>query len=317
MFFRRIHSSYLPKAKGMFWLVPALTVCAGAVVLVFTMAHSGQAQTTGTSTLQTVTQLSQALMSLLPELPIDPTTDPPGNFSNVIPRQFDPGKTNLVQASWLTGIGCPTGATIAIPNASFTGVDSFTTYTDPACLKGDSSDQRNQGLLLAKTGPTPNFAAAVADLINVKGITLSELGYDIRKFGPGTHSGPQGSHCGAGAPRFNILTTTNFYFLACSSPPPDAEGDGEGWIRLRWGISGTVSAFCPTCPFPMNQTPQAITGTVQRIQIVFDEGYLTPSMPSVGPFPNTGGGPDEFGAAILDNIDVNGTLVGRGPVSAN
>jgi hypothetical protein len=38
---------------------------------------------------------------------------------------------------------------------------------------------------------------------------------------------------------------------------------------------------------------------VERIQIIFDEGQDT--------------GPDFFGAAIIDNIDVNGQLVGRGP----
>src|SRR2546429_7292857 len=31
-------------------------------------------------------------MSILPEPLIDPTTDPPGTFTNVIPREFDPGK---------------------------------------------------------------------------------------------------------------------------------------------------------------------------------------------------------------------------------
>ncbi len=308
----KIHSSYPLNAKRMLWLAPALSVCAAAILLVFAMAHSGQAQTTGTSTLQTLTQLSQALMSLLPEPAIDPTTDPPGNFTNVIPRDFDPGKTNLVQASWLSGIGCPTQATIALPNAAFTGVGGFSTYTDPACSTGDLNDGRNQGLLLVKTGPTVNFAAATADLINVRGITLSELGYDIRKFGPGTHTGPQGSHCGAGAPRFNVSTTTGFFFLGCSSPPPDMETAGDGWLRLRWSPPMGFGSICgPTfgpCP---------ITGTVQRIQIVFDEGYLTPSMPVFGTFVNTGGGPDEFGAAILDNIDVNGILVGRGPVTAN
>jgi hypothetical protein len=181
---------------------------------------------------------------------------------------------------------------------------------------GDLNDQRNQGLLLVKTGPTVNFAAATAELINVKGITLTELAYDIRKFGPGTHLGPQGSHCGAGAPRFNVSTTAGFFFLGCSSPPPDMEDPGDGWIRLRWGNATTMTppvAFCATCPgFPLIP----ITGTVQRIQIVFDEGYLTPST-TFPPFVNTGGGPDEFGAAMLDNIDVNGTLVGRGPVTAN
>ena len=58
-------------------------------------------------------------------------------------------------------------------------------------------------------------------------------------------------------------------------------------------------AFCATCPSPFTFTPQPITGTVLRIEIVFDEGT------------DTGG--DFFGAAIIDNVDVNGTLVGHGP----
>jgi hypothetical protein len=82
-------------------------------------------------------------------------------------------------------------------------------------------------LLLAKTGPTENFAAATAELTKVKG-------------------------------------------------------------------------FCVGC------TPalQPVTGTVLRRQIVFDEGQDT-------------GGPDNFGAAFLDNIDVNGALVGHGATDAS
>src|SRR5437016_11031262 len=223
--------------KLMSWRAPTLVVSTAAVLLLFTIGPSGQAQTTSSSALQTEIQLSYALLNLLPEPIIDPTTDPPGNFTNVIPKEFDPGKTNLVQATWLSGIGCPTKATIAVPNTDFTGVGGFGTFTDSACPSGDPNDQRNQGLLLAKTGPTiTNFASATAELINVKGITLTDLGYDIRKFGMGTHAGLSGSHCGAGAPRFNVTTTTGFFFIGCSSPPPDTEMLGDGWIRLRWGI---------------------------------------------------------------------------------
>ena len=279
-------------------------------LLLFTIAHAGQAQTTVSSTLQNEIQFSYSLLNLLPQPIIDPTTDPPGNFTNVIPRDFDPGKTNLVQASWLSGIGCPTNATIALPNADFTGVGSFSTYTDPACPTGDLNDQRNQGLLLVKTGPTiTNFASATAELINVKGMTLTDLGYDIRKPGVGSAFGPSGSHCGAGAPRFNVTTTTGFFFIGCSSPPPDSEVDGQGWIRLRWGSPSVLMGFCfapsptTTCPFNFDLVP--VTGAVQRIVIIFDEAQ------------DDFGGPDAFGAAILDNIDVNGTLVGRGPVTAN
>lgn len=48
-----------------------------------------------------------------------------------------------------------------------------------------------------------------------------------------------------------------------------------------------------------------ITQSVQRIVIVFDDGSFD------------GSAPDNFGAAILDNIDVNATLVGQGSVTAN
>jgi hypothetical protein len=71
------------------------------------------------------------------------------------------------------------------------------------------------------------------------------------------------------------------------------EGSSTGWVRLRWGAGELAAAFPPITP----------TDVVQRIVIVFDEGTDT--------------GPDSFGAAILDNIDVNGTLVGEGSVTAN
>ena len=216
-------------------------------------------------------------------------------FNQVKPSEFDPGKTFLVQAAWLDGIGCPTDATIAIPNASFTGVGSKGSYTDPACASaaggGDPKDKHNQGLLLAKTGPTiTNFAAAIAELKGVKGITLTELGYDIRK--PGAATDSRGSHCGAGAPRFNVETSDGFFAIGCNSPPASMATLGTGWLRLRWGG--------PLVGYLNNVTLTTVTGEVKSITIVFDEGQ------------DTSGGPDNFGLAVLDNIDVNGTLVGRG-----
>jgi hypothetical protein len=48
-----------------------------------------------------------------------------------------------------------------------------------------------------------------------------------------------------------------------------------------------------------------LTGVaVDEISIVFDEGQ------------DAMGAPDQFGAAVLDNIDVNGVLVGRGAEGA-
>ena len=208
---------------------------------------------------------------------------------SVTSREFDPAGTFLVQAEWLSGIGCPTNARVSADGSTTTA------YTDPACATGDSSDNRNEGLLLVKTGPTANFASAVADIKGVKG-PITELGYDIRK--PISAVTPMGSHCGAGAPRFDITTTTASYFIGCNSPPAVQTATGNGWIRLRWGGAVPLLGFNTSTGLLV-----PVTGDVKSIQIVFDEGQDT--------------GPDFFGLAVLDNIDINGTLVGDGDNKAD
>jgi hypothetical protein len=198
------------------------------------------------------------------------------------PFIYDPGKTHLVQGTWLEGIGCPTGATIALYP---TGTEPFTAG---GCPTGDASDKTNQGLLLVKTGLTKNNASAGAVLKNVKGITLTELGYDLRKPGANQNDA-RASHCGAGAARFNVTTSDGFWFVGCNSPAPAVVASGDGWMRLRWA---------PAAGYKDGVSLSPITGTVQSISIVFDEGQDI--------------GPDNFGVAILDNIDVNGELVGNG-----
>ena len=197
----------------------------------------------------------------------------------VEPNEFDPGQTFLVQAAWLGGIGCPTNAKIANPNANSTGVASFGSYTDSACPSGDPADKQNEGLLLAKTGPTNNFASAFARIDNPPA-TITELGFDIRK--PTSPGDPRGSHCGAGAPRFNVTTGSGTHFVGCNSPAPTVAASSNGWLRLRWSVNYTG---------------------VSKLSIVFDEGQDT--------------GPDNFGLAVLDNVDVNGKLVGQGAEEAN
>jgi len=193
---------------------------------------------------------------------------PPGPEINAVPFEFDPGHLNVVAAEWKGGIGC--------------------TSADPCGVAGDTHDNFGVGLLLAKTGTTAQFASAGVTLTGTRGITLTELGYDLRK--PIATADPRGSHCGAGAPRFNITTDDGVtHFVGCSSPPPTSQATvGLGWIRLRW-LEPLTTAFPPVLP----------GSTIVGISIVFDEG--------------TDAGPDNFGLAVLDNIDVNGQLIGTGP----
>jgi hypothetical protein len=220
----------------------------------------------------------------------DPAPDPPPGHLMVKPREYDPARTTLVQAEWSGATGCPHGASVATyPATNPTGF-----YTDPACATSDSSDHENDGLVLVKTGPTSNNAAAFAEVKGFKKNTpLTELGYDIRKAGGSVSA--TGSHCGAGAPRFDVQTTDGFFFVGCNSPASVDQMPGDGWTRLRWGTTSPLMGFQGSAPFAL----VPITGNVVHLDVVFDEGTDT--------------GPDFFGAAVLDNIDVNGILGGTGP----
>jgi len=159
-----------------------------ALTLALTLATNARAQILGgssssTSELDPVQiQISQAVSS--------------DKRINVVPFEFDPNDLNLAQSSWLTGVGCaPLGG------------------TDPGCAAGDQQDKRNEGLLLAKTGSTGNVVSAGARVNGVKGLILTELGYDLRK--PTDTLNPRGSHCGGGSPRFNVVIEGENFFVGC------------------------------------------------------------------------------------------------------
>lgn len=208
---------------------------------------------------------------------------PPPPKVEVHPWLFDPAHTDLASSDWVKGLGCPTLAKI------FDG-SSIGAYLDLGCPSSDPNDQDINGLVLGKQGPTGNYASGGASVKYTPNsatnpLVLSEIGYDLRI--------DMGSHCGAGAPRFNIVTTTGkFYFLACDSPAATIKASSLQWKRLRWGD--------PTTSTPVSGYNAAtgalepITDPIKSIDLVFDEGSDSGT-----------------GIAILDNIDVNGTLGGH------
>jgi len=206
-------------------------------------------------------------------------------FHEAKPGEYDPVHGFLVQAVWQSGIGCPLNAR--------TTIDGSTTaqYTDPACTTGDSKDTKNMGVLLAKTGPTSNFAEPFLTLKDISTTAITEIGYDIRK--PVAYDDPRGSQCSADGPTFQFVSGTDVYYVACSSPPPNSQLAGNGWVRLRWGAGGVLIAY------QNGVTPVNISG------MTFDAAYIVLQA-------GQDEGPENFGLAVLDNIDVNGVLVGKG-----
>jgi hypothetical protein len=192
-----------------------------------------------------------------------PLPAPPAGYFSVVPAVYDPGHIHEAVAVWIVGLGC------------------IGTFSPAACGVGDGEDLRNTGLLFAKSGATSDNVAGFATIGHLGHPAPLEFGYDIRN----------GGHCGAGAPRFNVITNDNVtHFIGCNSPPPTSAVSDVGWTRLRWGDK--VNSIIPPA------FPAFLPGnTIMSVQMVFDEGIDT--------------GPDFSGAVILDNIDINAVLVGR------
>ena len=136
----------------------------------------------------------------------------------------------------------------------------------------------DHALYLAKLGLTTDCSAAGAVIDGVSGITLTEIGFDIRDSG----------HCGAGAPRFNVSATDGFHFLGgCANGAKTPNTPATGWTRVRIDPTDPAQAFPPI----------AANATILSIAVLFDEGTDT--------------GPDFTGSAFIDNIDINGVLIGK------
>lgn len=186
--------------------------------------------------------------------------------------------SHIVTAAWLGGMGLPDND------------GSNTTALDLATNPNKNNPHR--GLLLSKNGPTPDCSSSGAVIAGFeRGTTLTELGFDYRN----------GTHCGAGAPRFNITSTLGFtYFAGCAAglktPAPQ---DPLEWTRVRITLSEQVfpaSAAAPPFVFGEGGTQ------VKRLSILYDEGTDTPGVED----------PRGVGLSVIDNIDVNGRLIRRG-----
>lgn len=146
---------------------------------------------------------------------------------------------------------------------------------------GDACDVQsyweNGELVFVKNCTTATVASAGADIVTpLEGgdvSLLTELNFEYEN----------GGHCGAGAPRFNVVVNGQTYFLGCSA---GTHTDlGNGWTRVEFTTADFTAAGIPA------------TGTLDDIYVIFDEGTDT-----------AGGTP---GTVTLDNFSVNGDVVGN------
>jgi hypothetical protein len=153
------------------------------------------------------------------------------------------------------------------------------------------------GLFLEKALPTADCSAALANITGISQghpLLLTELGFDV------DNNGATPLHCGAGAPRYNVvLTDGSTFFFGCTAGTHTnfIPSRGAPWSRVRFS---NADAFAASPSQPTAVWPGFGFALVAQIQIVMDEGIDV--------------APDFSGQTILDNIDINGLLIG-GPES--
>jgi len=136
----------------------------------------------------------------------------------------------------------------------------------------NASDPTNQGLVLSNNAPAASKARAGVMIDGVAGTTLTVLGFDLR----------QGSLCSARGPRFIVVTSDGVaHALGGCNAANSQSAPAPGWMRFS---------------FTSDQASPAIVlgSTVKSVALMLDDG------------PDASGG-----IVVLDNINVNGTLIGH------
>jgi hypothetical protein len=143
---------------------------------------------------------------------------------------------------------------------------------------GNQSSTGNPGLVLSKDATAPSGTQTGATISNVQG-SLTELGFDYR----------EGGQCTATSPRFIVVTADSVSHTVggCSKGTITA-APMVGWKRVRFNLTDQGQTSPPIMP----------GDSVLSITLVMDRGPETGSSAAGG-------------LVVIDNIDINGTIVGK------
>lgn len=109
--------------------------------------------------------------------------------------------------------------------------------------------KKTKTLHLEKNCPTATNAAAGAEITGVSGQTFQSASFTLAS----------ATQCQGGSPRFNIGTTTGFFFLGCNNVTPTTNANGTVTYTFT---AATLAAAGQQVPTP--------TGTVQFVSVLID-----------------------------------------------
>ena len=109
--------------------------------------------------------------------------------------------------------------------------------------------KKTKTLHLEKNCPTATNAAAGADLTKVSGQTFQSASFTLAST----------SQCQGGSPRFNVATSTGFFFLGCNNVTPTTNANGTATYLFT---AATLAAAGQQVPTP--------TGTVESVSVLID-----------------------------------------------
>lgn len=109
--------------------------------------------------------------------------------------------------------------------------------------------KKTKTLHLEKNCPTTTNASAGAEVTGVSGQTFQSASFTLAS----------ATQCQGGSPRFNVETTTGFFFLGCNNVTPTTNPDGTVTYTFT---AATLAAAGQQVPTP--------TGTIESVSVLID-----------------------------------------------
>jgi hypothetical protein len=109
--------------------------------------------------------------------------------------------------------------------------------------------KKTKTLHLEKNCPTPTNASAGADITGVSGQSFQSASFTLAST----------TQCHGGSPRFNVDTTTGFFFLGCNNVTPTTNANGTATYTFT---AATLAAAGQQVPTP--------TGTIESVSVLID-----------------------------------------------